>query len=76
MEDKEVGELWEELCDTPTDTFAFQDEVLALIRKLVEEATQRIHTGRLSGPFHGSYSACPCEREALARYEIDPKTWK
>ncbi len=64
MEDKEVGKLWKEICETPTDTFAFQDEIIAVIRKLVEEREKYyIQADRKNS-------------DALRDFGIDLTTWK
>jgi len=72
MNDKEVGELWRRIkLDCPTlDGCPIHGEIIALIRKLVEER-QAMHE---TNPCH-----CPggvSLKHVLDDFGIDPATWE
>ena len=71
MPDKEVGELWQRTQDHLTwpEPLAIDHDVVALIRKLVEEALQVYQVK------YGCITAIH-EDAVFKRFGIDPETWK
>jgi len=67
MEDKEVGELWAE-AQTKQFGWASRQDVLELIRKLVEERA-RYYQFLWKGDTKTRYKAC-------IDFGIDPETWE
>lgn len=78
MEDREVGVLWKELYDDPEDTYAFQSEMVAIIRKLVEERANVYRAGTCgycAETGETEQTERLAEPQALRDFGIDPKTW-
>jgi len=77
--DKEVGELWRRTQDHLTwpEPLAIEHDVIALIRKLVEERAGLEHLVNIpEGEFPiADWSRARRIEKALADFGIDPATW-